>query len=84
MSRIYINDVVAGPFAGSILAYFGAEVIKIEPPGKGDPLRSWRLLDNGTSFWWRSMGRNKKCMTLNLRSDQGRQIARAQRRVAQI
>lgn len=71
-----LGQLVAGPFTGSILAYFGAEVIKIEPPGKGDPIRSWRVIDQGTSLWWRSLGRNKKCMTLNLRTDKGRQIVR--------
>jgi crotonobetainyl-CoA:carnitine CoA-transferase CaiB-like acyl-CoA transferase len=60
-----------------VLAYFGAEVIKIEPVGKGDPLRGWRILDKqGTSFWWHSLGRNKKCVTLNLYTDKGRQMAR--------
>ena len=68
---------MAGPFAGCVLGYFGAEVIKVEPPGKGDPIRGWRLLDdNGTSFWWRSLGRNKKSITLNLQTDRGRGIAR--------
>jgi crotonobetainyl-CoA:carnitine CoA-transferase CaiB-like acyl-CoA transferase len=71
-----VGQLVAGPFTGSILAYFGAEVIKIEPPGTGDPIRGWRILDNGTSLWWRSMGRNKKCVTLNLRTVEGRRIAR--------
>jgi crotonobetainyl-CoA:carnitine CoA-transferase CaiB-like acyl-CoA transferase len=71
-----VGQLVAGPFTGSILAYFGAEVIKIEPPGTGDPIRGWRILDNGTSLWWRSLGRNKKCVTLNLRTDEGRRIAR--------
>jgi crotonobetainyl-CoA:carnitine CoA-transferase CaiB-like acyl-CoA transferase len=71
-----VGQLIAGPFAGGILAYFGAEVIKIEPPGKGDPLRVWRILDQGTSLWWRSLGRNKKCITLNLYTEQGRQIAR--------
>ena len=60
-----VGQLLAGPFAGCILAYFGAEVIKIEPPGQGDPLRGWRILDQGTSLWWRSLGRNKKCITLN-------------------
>ena len=71
-----VGQLVAGPFTGSILAYFGAEVIKVEPPGTGDPIRGWRILDNGTSLWWRSMGRNKKCVTLNLRTVEGRRIAR--------
>ncbi len=72
-----LGQLIAGPFAGKILAYFGAEVIKIEPAGKGDPLRQWRVLDeSGTSWWWRSLGRNKKCITLNLRDDEGRKLAR--------
>ncbi len=71
------GQLLAGPFAGSILAYYGAEVIKVEPPGVGDPLRRWRILDDeGTSFWWRSLGRNKKCITANLRSDHGRKLVR--------
>ncbi len=70
-----VGQLLAGPFTGSILAYYGAEVIKVEPPGDGDPLRSWRILDDdGTSFWWRSLGRNKKCITANLRSEQGREL----------
>jgi len=71
-----VGQLIAGPFAGCILAYFGAEVIKIEPPDKGDPLRVWRILDRGTSLWWRSLGRNKKCITLNLYTEKGRQLAR--------
>ena len=71
------GQLLAGPFTGSILAYYGAEVIKVEPPGDGDPIRSWRVLDDdGTSFWWRSLGRNKKCITANLRDDQGRELVR--------
>ncbi len=74
---IEIGQLVAGPFCGSMLAYFGAEVIKIEPPGKGDPLRGWRALDeSGTSFWWRSLGRNKKSVTLDLRQPKGCELAR--------
>ena len=72
-----VGQLLAGPFAGSLLAYYGAEVIKVEPPGSGDPLRQWRLLDeNGTSWWWRSLGRNKKCVTADLRSEQGRELVR--------
>ena len=72
-----MGQLIAGPFAGCMLAYFGAEVVKIEPPGTGDPLRNWRVLKDGTSLWWRAMGRNKKCVTLNLREPRGREIARA-------
>ena len=72
---IEVGQLLAGPFAGTLLAYFGAEVIKVEPPGDGDPIRGWRLLDkDGTSFWWRSLGRNKKSLTLNLRSKEGREV----------
>ncbi len=71
-----MGQLLAGPFTGAILGYFGAEVIKVEPPG-GDPIRGWRVLDDaGTSFWWRSLGRNKKCITLDLREERGREIAR--------
>ncbi len=77
MRVLEMGQLLAGPFTGHVLAYFGAEVIKVEPPGSGDPIRSWRLLDEGgTSHWWRSLGRNKKCITLNLRTDRGRDIAR--------
>jgi crotonobetainyl-CoA:carnitine CoA-transferase CaiB-like acyl-CoA transferase len=73
---IELGQLLAGPFAGTLLAYFGAEVIKVEPP-EGDPIRGWRKLDDaGTSFWWRSLGRNKKCVTLNLREDEGVNLAR--------
>jgi len=72
-----VGQLLAGPFAGCILAYYGAEVIKVEPPGTGDPIRQWRVLDaDGTSFWWRSLARNKKCVTADLRSDEGRGLVR--------
>jgi crotonobetainyl-CoA:carnitine CoA-transferase CaiB-like acyl-CoA transferase len=73
---IELGQLLAGPFTGTLLAYFGAEVIKVEPPG-GDPIRGWRKLDeNGTSFWWRSLGRNKKSVTLNLHEAKGVELAR--------
>ena len=72
---IEVGQLLAGPFAGTMLAYFGAEVVKVEPPGSGDPIRNWRLLDeSGTGYWWRSLGRNKKSVTVNLREAQGRKI----------
>ena len=70
-----MGHLIAGPFAGCMLGYFGAEVIKIEPPGRGDALRNWRVLKNGTSLWWQAMGRNKKSITLDLRKQEGRAIA---------
>jgi crotonobetainyl-CoA:carnitine CoA-transferase CaiB-like acyl-CoA transferase len=73
---IELGQLLAGPFAGCMLAYFGAEVIKIEPPKTGDPIRGWRVLENGTSLWWRSLGRNKKSITLDLKKSEGQNIAR--------
>lgn len=73
---IEVGQLLAGPFTGTLLAYFGAEVIKIEPPG-GDPIRGWRKLDeNGTSYWWRSLGRNKKCVTIDMKGEEGRALVR--------
>ena len=72
-----LGQILAGPFAGAMLAYFGADVVKVEPPGSGDPIRSWRLLDDdGTSLWWRSLGRNKRCVTLDLATPEGQSLAR--------
>lgn len=71
---IEMGQLLAGPFTGTILGYFGAEVIKVEPP-TGDPVRSFRLLRNGVSLWYRSLGRNKKSVTLDLKSQRGRELA---------
>jgi crotonobetainyl-CoA:carnitine CoA-transferase CaiB-like acyl-CoA transferase len=71
-----LGQLIAGPFATAFLAWFGADVIKVEPPGIGDPLRTWRVVHEGTSLWWRQMSRNKKCVTLNLRVAEGQKIAR--------
>lgn len=71
-----LGQLLAGPFAGTLLAYFGAEVIKVEPPGAGDPIRQWRVVRDGYSLWWRSLGRNKKCITLDLRKPAGRGLVR--------
>ena len=74
---IEIGQLVAGPFCGTLLGYFGAEVIKVEPPGKGDALRGWRALDgSGTSYWWYSIARNKKSVTANLRTEAGRAVVK--------
>jgi len=71
-----LGQLLAGPFTTSMLGYFGAEVIKIEPPGTGDPIRNWRVMKDGVSLWWHSLGRNKKCITVNLRTERGRDIVR--------
>lgn len=73
---IEMGQLLAGPFTGTLLAFFGAEVIKVEPPA-GDPIRGWRLVENGTSLWYRSLGRNKKSVTLDLRSKRGQELAGA-------
>jgi crotonobetainyl-CoA:carnitine CoA-transferase CaiB-like acyl-CoA transferase len=73
---VEMGQLMAGPFAGTLLAYYGAEVIKVEPPGTGDAIRGWRHVEDGTSLWWRSLGRNKKCVTLDLRQEKGRALAR--------
>ncbi len=73
---IEVGQLIAGPFTGTMLAYYGAEVIKVEPPNGGDPIRGWRHVDEGTSYWWRSLGRNKKSLTLDLNTDAGRDILR--------
>ena len=75
MRVIEMGQLIAGPFTGSVLGYFGAEVIKIEPL-TGDPVRYWRLTENNTSYWWHSVSRNKKSITLNLKTEEGRQIAK--------
>ncbi|MBI4263441.1 MAG: CoA transferase [Acidobacteria bacterium] len=73
---IELGGLIAGPYTTSLFAQFGADVIKIEPPGEGDPLRRWRKLHNGTSLWWYSQSRNKRSIALNLKSEQGRRIVR--------
>ena len=73
---IELGTLIAGPFAARILAEFGAEVIKIESPDGGDPLRKWRKLYQGTSLWWLVQARNKQSLTLNLKHEAGKQILR--------
>jgi formyl-CoA transferase len=73
---IELGQLIAGPFAGRMLAEFGAEVIKIEPPDGGDPLRKWRKLYKDTSLWWYVQARNKKSVTANLRLPEGQEIVR--------
>jgi crotonobetainyl-CoA:carnitine CoA-transferase CaiB-like acyl-CoA transferase len=73
---IEVGQLLAGPFAATILGYYGAEVIKVEPPEGGDPIRRWRVVKNDTALWWHSLARNKKCVTLDLRVDEGRKVLR--------
>jgi crotonobetainyl-CoA:carnitine CoA-transferase CaiB-like acyl-CoA transferase len=68
---IEMGTLIAGPYGARLLAEFGADVIKIEPPKKGDPIRNWRVLHNGTSLWWYVQSRNKKCITLDCGSPDG-------------
>jgi len=73
---IELGQLIAGPFAAKTLADFGAEVIKIEPPGGGDPLRRWRLLKDGTSVWWQVQSRNKRSLALDLKDPEAQDIVR--------
>jgi len=71
---IELGTLIAGPFASRICAEFGAEVIKVESPDGGDPLRKWRKLYEGTSLWWFVQARNKQSITLNLKHEAGREV----------
>ena len=73
---VEMGQLIAGPFAGKTLGEFGADVVKIEPPGAGDPLRNWRLIKNGTSVWWQVQSRNKRSVAIDLRQAEGQQLAR--------
>jgi crotonobetainyl-CoA:carnitine CoA-transferase CaiB-like acyl-CoA transferase len=73
---IELGQLLAGPFAGCMLGYFGAEVIKIEPPKGGDPIRNWREVKDGTSLWWHSLARNKKSVTIDLKTTKGIQLVK--------
>jgi len=73
---VEMGALIAGPFCAKILAEFGADVVKIEPPGTGDALRKWRYLKDGTSLWWHVQSRNKRSVALDLRTPEGQAIAR--------
>ena len=81
---VELGQLIAGPFAAKTLADFGAEVIKIEPPGSGDPLRKWRLIKDGTSVWWQVQSRNKQSLALDLRQPQAQAIVRDLAREADV
>jgi crotonobetainyl-CoA:carnitine CoA-transferase CaiB-like acyl-CoA transferase len=72
---VELGTLIAAPFAARLFAEFGAEVIKIEQPGSGDPLRTWRKLHQGTSLWWYLQSRNKKSIAIDLKSAEGRDVA---------
>ena len=74
---IELGQLLAGPFAGCMLGYFGAEVIKVESPNGGDPIRNWRQMKDGTSLWWYSLARNKKSVAIDLRDTRGRDLVRS-------
>lgn len=71
-----MGQLIAGPFAGRLFADFGAEVIKVESPQEGDPIRYWRVVENGTSLWWYVQSRNKKSITIDLRQSEGQEMIR--------
>ena len=74
---IELGTLIAGPFCGQLMGDFGAEVIKVEAPGQGDPMRQWgRELPDGKSLWWPVIARNKKAITLDLRQTEGQAILR--------
>ncbi|PKM33908.1 MAG: formyl-CoA transferase [Gammaproteobacteria bacterium HGW-Gammaproteobacteria-12] len=73
---IEMGQLIAGPFASKLLGEFGADVIKIEPPGVGDPLRKWRKIKDGTSLWWHVQSRNKRSLTLDLKQTEAQDIVR--------
>jgi formyl-CoA transferase len=79
-----LGSLVAGPFCGKTFADFGAEVIKIEPPGEGDPLRKWRRMRNGTSLWWQVQSRGKQSVTCDLRRPEGQEIVRRLARASHV
>jgi formyl-CoA transferase len=79
-----LGTLIAGPFCAKTLGDFGAEVIKVEPPGDGDPLRRWRRMRNGVSLWWHVQSRNKKSITVDMRQPEGQAIVRRLARECQI
>jgi formyl-CoA transferase len=73
---VELGTLIAGPYCARLLAEFGADVVKVETPGEGDPLRKWRRLHEGTSLWWYAQARNKKSIAVNLRERDGQEIVR--------
>jgi formyl-CoA transferase len=73
---VELGTLIAGPYCARLLAEFGAEVIKVETPGEGDPLRKWRKLHEGNSLWWYAQARNKKSVAVNLKDPDGQEVVR--------
>src|SRR5437762_5695962 len=71
-----LGSFIAGPFSGQLLGDYGAEIIKVEPPGEGDPMRRWGITREGDSLWWPAIGRNKRSVTLDLRDERARAVVR--------
>ena len=84
LSVVELGALIAGPFCTKVMAEFGADVVKLEPPGVGDPLRRWRHLKDGTSLWWHVQSRNKRSVAVDLRQPEGQAIARAMMERADI
>lgn len=81
---IELGNLIAAPFAARLMAEFGAEVVKVEAPGEGDPLRKWRKLHEGTSLWWYLQSRNKKSVAINMRLPEGQEVVRRLVREADV
>lgn len=79
-----LGSFIAGPFAGQLLGDYGADVIKVEPPGSGDPMRRWGIVDNGESLWWPAIARNKRSVAIDLRDERGRALIPALARQCDI
>jgi formyl-CoA transferase len=73
---VELGTLIAGPYCARLLAEFGAEVVKVETPGEGDPLRKWRKLHEGNSLWWYAQARNKKSVAVNLKDPEGQEVVR--------
>ena len=69
-----LGSFIAGPFSGQLLGDYGADVVKIEPPGEGDPMRRWGITLDGDSLWWPAIARNKRSVTLDLRDERARAV----------
>jgi formyl-CoA transferase len=82
MKVVEMGTLIAGPYCARLLAEFGAEVVKVETPGEGDPLRKWRQLHEGNSLWWYAQARNKKSVAVNLREPDGQEVVRRMARDA--